>query len=123
MRLADFRFGFAFTRGGAALQVLEGRYGPYVTDGETNASIPRGTDPATISLADARSLIDARRGAPPREKRSGRLGKRRAVRSPAVAAEAVVVVAAKTRPTAAPRLKASIKSKSKSKPPRRKILH
>ena len=34
------------TDGGTALQVLEGRYGPYVTDGETNASVPRGTDPA-----------------------------------------------------------------------------
>ena len=52
------------TDGGAALQVLEGRYGPYVTDGETNASIPKGTDPATISL-DALSKR-ARRGAPSR---------------------------------------------------------
>src|SRR5262245_33783465 len=51
--------------GGAALQVLEGRYGPYVTDGETNASIPRGTDPATISLEDARGLLEARRHAAP----------------------------------------------------------
>jgi len=70
------------TDGGAALQVLEGRYGPYVTDGETNASIPRGTDPATISLADARGLIEARqnaapgggrrrRGAPARKRRGG----------------------------------------------------
>ncbi|HZP46943.1 MAG TPA: type I DNA topoisomerase [Vicinamibacterales bacterium] len=57
------------TDGGKPLQVLEGRYGPYVTDGETNASIPRGSDPAAISLEDARALIDARRGAPPREKR------------------------------------------------------
>ena len=56
--------------GGATLQVLEGRYGPYVSDGETNASIPRGVDPNTISLDDARALIDARRGAPPREKRA-----------------------------------------------------
>ena len=54
------------TDGGAALQVLEGRYGPYVTDGETNASMPSGTDPATLSLEDARALLEARRGAPPR---------------------------------------------------------
>jgi DNA topoisomerase-1 len=58
--------------GGKALQVLEGRYGPYVTDGETNASVPNGTDPATLSLEDARALIEARRGAPPRANRRGR---------------------------------------------------
>ena len=32
--------------GAPALQVLEGRFGPYVTDGELNASIPKGADPA-----------------------------------------------------------------------------
>jgi DNA topoisomerase I len=57
------------TDGGAPLQVLEGRYGPYVTDGEINASVPQGTDPATLSLEDARALIEARRGAPPRRRR------------------------------------------------------
>ena len=60
--------------GGTALQVLEGRYGPYVTDGELNASIPKGTDPATLSLEEARALLEARRGAPP----SPRRGRRRA---------------------------------------------
>ncbi|MDR1988771.1 MAG: type I DNA topoisomerase [Acidobacteriaceae bacterium] len=65
--------------GGATIQVLEGRYGPYVTDGETNASVPRGMDPATLSLDDARGLIEARRGAAPRA------GRRRAGASAAKA--------------------------------------
>ena len=46
---------------GAPLQVLEGRYGPYVTDGETNASVPKGTDPATLTLEAANDLLEARR--------------------------------------------------------------
>src|SRR5262249_16362433 len=65
--------------GGKALQVLEGRYGPYVTDGETNASIPKGTDPNSVSLEDAQALLEARRGAPPREKGRGRFGRKKAV--------------------------------------------
>src|SRR5204863_8298924 len=68
--------------GGTAIQVLEGRFGPYVTDGETNASIPKGADPATISLEDAQALLEARRGAPPREplRRKRRGGTAAAVR-------------------------------------------
>ena len=58
--------------GGAALQVLEGRYGPYVTDGEVNASVPEGTDPGTLSLDDARALLEARRSAAPSPRRSKR---------------------------------------------------
>jgi DNA topoisomerase-1 len=54
---------------GTPLQVLEGRYGPYVTDGELNASVPKGTDPATLSLDDARALLEARRNAEPSSRR------------------------------------------------------
>jgi DNA topoisomerase-1 len=70
----------AATDGGAALEVLEGRYGPYVTDGETNASIPAGTDPAALSLEEARGLIEARHNAAPRpaRRRAGGAAKRKA---------------------------------------------
>jgi DNA topoisomerase-1 len=108
--------------GGASLQVLEGRYGPYVTDGETNASIPKGIDPATISLDDARGLIEARRGAPPREKRGGRFGaKRRSARPAAPAPIDVVVPIVKKGRVAAAR--ATAKAKPKRKPASRKTLH
>ena len=66
--------------GGRALQVLEGRYGPYVTDGELNASVPRGADPATLSLEDARALLEARRGAPPSARRGRRAARGAAAR-------------------------------------------
>ena len=93
------------TDGGKALQVLEGRYGPYVTDGETNASVPNGTDPAGLSLEDARALIEARRGAPPRANRRGRSAAgtsrpRRAGRSGEPAGVAAIARApAKRKPT------------------------
>ena len=104
--------------GGTALQVLEGRFGPYVTDGETNASIPKGADPATISLEDAQALLEARRGAPPREPRRGRRGfggaasRGRGRR----AAKPVDAVAAKAVPAAkAKKVKAKAKPASKPK--------
>lgn len=42
------------------IQVLAGRYGPYATDGKTNATIPQGVDPETIDVDDCRKLIAAR---------------------------------------------------------------
>ena len=40
-----------------AIRVLDGRYGPYVTDGKRNASLPRGQDPATLALEQCRELL------------------------------------------------------------------
>jgi DNA topoisomerase-1 len=102
--------------GGTALQVLEGRFGPYVTDGEVNASIPKGADPATISLEDAQALLEARRGAPPREPRRSR----RAAASGSSrgrgrrAAKPAAMVAATPAPVA--KAKAKAKNKPKLKP-------
>jgi len=42
------------------LKVKSGRYGPYVTDGVVNATIPKGKDPASVTLQEGIELIDAR---------------------------------------------------------------
>jgi DNA topoisomerase-1 len=54
------------------IQVLNGRYGPYVTDGKKNAKIPKDRDPKTLTLEECRVLIEQ---APARGARFGR-GKR-----------------------------------------------
>jgi DNA topoisomerase-1 len=53
------------TENGTTLKVLAGRYGPYVTDGTTNASIPKTTAPEALTYAQATELLAARRDAAP----------------------------------------------------------
>ena len=42
------------------LKILSGRYGPYVTDGEINASLPKGSDPEKLTVNEAVDLLEAR---------------------------------------------------------------
>ncbi|HEY7208497.1 MAG TPA: type I DNA topoisomerase [Gaiellaceae bacterium] len=50
---------------GKPIVVKDGRYGPYVTDGETNASLRTGDDPAGLSLERAVELLAERRSKGP----------------------------------------------------------
>jgi DNA topoisomerase-1 len=49
---------------GATINLLAGRYGPYVTDGTTNASLPKSASPDQVTIEQAVELLAARAGAP-----------------------------------------------------------
>jgi DNA topoisomerase-1 len=60
---------------GKPMVLRSGRYGPYVTDGETNASLRRGDDPETLTVERAAELLAERRArgpATPRRRSSRR---------------------------------------------------
>jgi DNA topoisomerase-1 len=80
--------------GGGPVQVMAGRYGPYVKWENVNATLPKGADPATITLDEALALVaeKASKGG------KGRAGKARA---------ATKAKAAKPAPARKPRAKAA----------------
>jgi len=65
------------------IQVLNGRYGPYITDRKKNAKIPKDRDPKLLTLEECRALLAA---APERGGRFGRWGRAKRAATPAPAA-------------------------------------
>src|SRR3546814_18597618 len=45
---------------GGEMQLMTGRFGPYVTDGTTNATLPKSMEPDALTVASAIELSDAR---------------------------------------------------------------
>jgi DNA topoisomerase-1 len=89
---------------GTDVLVLNGRYGPYITDGKKNGKVPKDREPASLSLEECRAILAA---AP---ERKGRWGKKTAPAKSAAARKTVAAdaPAAKT----APKKKAAAKRKS-----------
>ena len=74
---------------GGDIKLMAGRYGPYVTDGTTNATLPRGTEPEALTAEAAIVLIDERAAKGPAK------GKAKARKK--APAKAAAKVAAKTK--------------------------
>jgi DNA topoisomerase-1 len=72
------------TKDTTTLRVLAGRYGPYVTDGALNASIPRGTNPESLTFEQAIGLLEARRDAAPSPRRAAGRKRTAKARTPSV---------------------------------------
>ncbi|MGB3946315.1 MAG: type I DNA topoisomerase [Candidatus Saccharimonadales bacterium] len=53
---------------GDGIKVLNGRYGPYVTDGKKNAKIPKDTDPKSITHEQAKELLGSAPAKKPRRR-------------------------------------------------------
>ena len=107
------------------IQVLNGRYGPYITDGKRNARIPKDTDPKAITLEVCRELLAV---APLRG--ANRFGRKKTAAPSKSAATPAAEAAAKAKPAkksaakSAPKPEASetapMKAEKKSTPARKK---
>ncbi len=112
--------GGSFGRGGQALKelgphpetkaqikVMKGRYGPYVSDGKLNATLPRDSDPMSVNLDEAVALLAERAARGPAEKKR-----------PAKKAKASEDVRTKKKPAKAAARVPNGESKPKRKPKR-----
>ncbi len=86
---------------GKPIVVKEGRFGPYVTDGETNASLRVADDPMTVSVERASDLLSERRSkeaieGKPAKKVAKRAVKKTAKKAPAKTTARVVKATKKT---------------------------
>ena len=89
------------------IKVLNGRYGPYVTNGERNARVPKDREPKSLSLEECKELLAA---APPR--RGGR--KAGAKKKKAAAAKTTTKKTAKKKTKKKAKKKAKRKAKKKA---------
>jgi DNA topoisomerase-1 len=107
---------------GLAMLVKDGRFGPYVTDGTTNASLRRGDDVESLTVERAAELLAERRAAGPSVKKSAKKSaakksaakKSAAKKTGATKATAKKSAAKKTAAKKAPAAKAAAKKSATS---------
>ena len=93
------------------IKVLKGRYGPYITDGEVNARIPKEVEPTELSEEDCRKLI----AEAPRKPKRGAKTKAAASKAEAKPKATRAKAPAKRKSTAKPAAKKSTKTSSSTK--------
>jgi DNA topoisomerase-1 len=87
-------------RSEAEIKLMEGRYGAYVTDGETNATLPKSIDKDQLTLEEAAQLIDARAAAAPAKGKKKPAAKKKAPAKKAAPKTAAKKPAAKKKTNA-----------------------
>jgi DNA topoisomerase-1 len=97
------------------IQVLNGRYGPYITDKLRNARIPKDRDPKTLTLDECRELLAA---APQRPGR-GRFAKKAAPAKGKAKSKAKTTSTADAASETPKPIKAKAKAKAKAKTPKK----
>ena len=83
----------------SGIQVLNGRYGPYITDGEKNARIPKDSDPKNLSELECRELLSKAKAPPPKKatgKGTGKAGAKKADTAKAPASKTTAKTTAKS---------------------------
>ncbi len=71
---------------GAEVKLMEGRFGAYVTDGTTNATLPKTADPATLTMEEAVILLAERAAkGPPKGKKKAPVKKKAPAKKKAAA--------------------------------------
>jgi DNA topoisomerase I len=86
---------------GQPMVIKDGRFGPYVTDGETNASLRKGDDVATITVQRAAELLAERRAAAPAPRAKRATTRAGAAKSTAKPASTAAKKTAAKKPSAA----------------------
>ena len=94
---------------GKPMTVKDGRFGPYVTDGETNASLQRGDTPETMTDARANELLSARRAREAEDAAAG--GAKKATKKKASKKKATKKAAKKPKQTTKRVVKAGTRKK------------
>ncbi len=72
---------------GGEIVIKSGRFGPYVTDGTTNASLRKGQDPETMSLELAAEMLAEKRAAAPAKPRAKKTTRKKTTRKKTTAAD------------------------------------
>ncbi len=83
------------------IQLKDGRFGPYVTDGETNASLRKGDDVETLTLERSSELLSDRRAKGPAKKKK-KATKKKAAKKKAAKKKAAKKKATKKKAAAKP---------------------